>query len=96
MNTRLRMHCLSAVRITVNTLHLSTVRITVNTLHHRPVLVSGAMKGWGAMKWTRKMLVEKYGEELMALAMTKGGLSKREVYVMPVKELDLQVANRLS
>jgi len=49
------------------------------------------MKGWGAMKWTRKMLVEKYGEELMALAMTKGGLSKREVYVMPVKELDLQV-----
>jgi len=59
----------------------------------KPVLVTGAMAGWGAMKWTRKMFVEKYGDELMALAMTKRGLTKREVYVMPVKELDGQMAN---
>jgi hypothetical protein len=59
----------------------------------KPVLIAGAMKGWGAMKWSRRMFVEKYGNELMALAMTKGGLNKREVYVMPVKELDGQMAN---
>jgi len=59
----------------------------------KPVLISGAMKGWGAMKWSRQMFVEKYGHELMALAMTKGGLNKREVYVMPVKELNGQMAN---
>merc|ERR1719267_395431 len=28
----------------------------------KPVLVTGAMKGWGAMKWTRKMFVDKYGD----------------------------------
>merc|ERR1719409_395399 len=45
------------------------------------------------MKWTRKMFVERYGQDLMALAMTKGGLAKREVYVVPVKELDGQMMN---
>lgn len=59
----------------------------------KPVIITDAIQGWGALGWTREMFVEKYASELLAVAVTKGGLHKREVYVMPVKDLDKQMTN---
>eukprot|EP00658_Telonema_sp_P-2_P003894 TRINITY_DN11456_c0_g1_i4.p1 TRINITY_DN11456_c0_g1~~TRINITY_DN11456_c0_g1_i4.p1 ORF type:complete len:384 (-),score=50.82 TRINITY_DN11456_c0_g1_i4:694-1845(-) len=59
----------------------------------RPLLIEDAVDWRGMKDWSRKRFADTYGEEMLVLTTTQGGLSKREVMVAPVVELNKYAQN---